>query len=51
MKSNISFRERAKLAMELLSKQSPVTYEEAKAQYLWLKTQSKSKIRKKIINA
>jgi len=39
MKS-MSFQERAKLGMELLAKQKPVTLEEAQAQVKWLKEQS-----------
>ena len=37
MNYKISFRERAKLATELLSKQSPVTLEQARQQAQWLK--------------
>jgi hypothetical protein len=48
MNYNLSFKERAKLAMELLSKQSPVTLEEARKQALWLKEQSNSKVKKHI---
>jgi hypothetical protein len=46
MNSNLSFKERAKLALELLSKQSPVTLEEARKQVEWLKEQSRSKNKK-----
>ena len=46
MNYKISFQERAKLSMEQLSKQSPVTLEEAKAQAIWLKKVSSSKIKK-----
>ena len=41
MNYNISFKERAKLAMENLSKQAPVTLEEARQQVEWLKNTSK----------
>ncbi|HRA71611.1 MAG TPA: hypothetical protein PLB11_02145 [Flavobacterium sp.] len=37
MNSKISFSERAKLAQNLLSKQLPVSLEEAKEQAQWLK--------------
>ena len=37
MNCKISFQERAKLATELLSKQSPVTLEQARQQAQWLK--------------
>jgi hypothetical protein len=43
MKYNISFQERAKLSMEILSKQSLVSLEEAKQQVIWLKKISTSK--------
>ena len=43
MNYKISFQERAKLSMEQLSKQSPVTLEEARAQAKWLKEMSASK--------
>jgi hypothetical protein len=43
MNSELSFKERAKLAMELLSKQPPVTLEEARKQVAWLKELSKLK--------
>ncbi|MDN4014675.1 hypothetical protein QX233_19550 [Chryseobacterium gambrini] len=46
MNSNISFQERAKLSMEILSKQSPVTLEEAKKQAGWLQKKSISKEKK-----
>lgn len=42
----MSFKERAQLAQEILSKQPPVTLDEAKAQVEWLKENSKSTIRK-----
>ena len=48
MKYNISFQERAKLGLEQLSKQLPVTLQEAKQQVQWLKNtsnQSKKKQR------
>jgi hypothetical protein len=41
MNYTISFQERAKLAMELLSKQSPVTLTMARNQAMRLKAQSK----------
>lgn len=47
MNYNLSFQERAKLSMEQLSKQQPVTLEEAKAQVKWLKGSSISKNKKK----
>jgi len=43
MNYKISFQERAKLGMEMLSKQSPVTLEEARAQVKLLKDWSTSK--------
>lgn len=43
MNYNLSFQERAKLSMEHLSKQQPVTLQEAKAQAVWLKKISTSK--------
>lgn len=43
MNYNISFEERAKLGMEILSKQSPVTLEKARAQAQWLNQASQSK--------
>ena len=46
MNYKISFQERAKLGMEMLSKQSPVTLEEARAQVAKLKAASKSKVKK-----
>jgi hypothetical protein len=46
MKYNVSFQERAKLGMELLSKQPSTTLQEARAQALWLKKISTSKERK-----
>ena len=46
MNCKISFVERAKLAMEILSKQPPVTLEEAKAQAEWLKRTSRTKEKK-----
>ena len=46
MSYKLSFAERAKLAMEILSKQPPVTLEEARAQVEWLKKKSRSKIKK-----
>lgn len=46
MNYKISFQERAKLGMEMLSKRSPVTLEEARAQAKRLKQASKSKVKK-----
>ena len=46
MSYKISFQERAQLAMENLSKQSPVTYEQALKQVKKLKEQSPIKVKK-----
>ena len=46
MNLKMSFAERAKLSMELLSKQPPVTLEEARKQAQWLKKVSTSKKKK-----
>jgi hypothetical protein len=46
MNSELSFKERAKLALELLSKQPPVTFEEARKQVAWLKEQNPTKKKK-----
>ena len=46
MSYKISFQERAKLAMENLSKQSPVTYEQALKQVKKLKEQTQVKVKK-----
>jgi hypothetical protein len=46
MKYNISFQERAKLGKELLSKQLPITLQDAKKQVEWLKQISTSKLKK-----
>lgn len=46
MNYKISFQERAKLGMEMLSKQLPVTLEEARAQAKGLKDRSTSKLKK-----
>ncbi|GAA6766798.1 hypothetical protein [Flavobacterium johnsoniae] len=46
MNYKISFQERAKLGMEILSKQSPVTLEKARAQAERLSQASKSKVKK-----
>lgn len=46
MNYTISFQERAKLGMEQLSKQSPVTLEMAHIQVQKLKSQSKSENKK-----
>lgn len=47
MNYKISFQERAKLGMEILSKQSPVTLEKARAQAKRLSENSRSKEKKK----
>jgi hypothetical protein len=47
MNYKISFQERAKLSMEQISKQEPVTLEEARAQAEWLKNNSVSLDKKK----
>lgn len=44
----ISFQERARLAMELLSNQPPVTLKEAKEQVEWLKVKSTSRKKKQM---
>ncbi|MCB9426613.1 MAG: hypothetical protein H6584_06250 [Flavobacteriales bacterium] len=46
MNYKISFQERAKLGLEMLSKQLPVTLEEAKAQAIRLRQASKSKVKR-----
>jgi hypothetical protein len=46
MSYKISFQERAKLAMENLSKQSPVTYEKAVEQVKKIKEMSQAKVKK-----
>ena len=46
MNYTISFQERAKLAMEQLSKQSPITLDSAKKQVELLKQKSTSKNKK-----
>lgn len=46
MNYKISFQERAKIGMEILSKQSPVTLEKARAQAQRLSQASKSKVKK-----
>ena len=46
MNYKISFQERAQLAMEQLSKQSPVTYEQALEQVQKLKEMSQTKVKK-----
>jgi hypothetical protein len=46
MKYTMSFQERAKLALEQLSKQSPITLKMAKQQAHQLKSQSISKVKK-----
>ncbi len=46
MNYKISFKERAKLSMEQISKQSPVTLEKARAQAERLSQASKSKEKK-----
>ncbi|MFH6946386.1 hypothetical protein [Flavobacterium sp. FlaQc-50] len=49
MNCNISFKERAKIGMEILAKQKPVTLEQARAQAKWLSESSTSKEKKKRI--
>jgi len=49
MNYKISFQERAKVGMEMQSKRSPVTLEEARAQAKWLSEVSTSKEKKKRI--
>ena len=44
MKYNITFTERAKLGMEQLSKQKPVTLQKARDQAKWLSDHKKSNI-------
>lgn len=46
MNYNISFQQRAALAMMRLSKQPPVTLEEARAQAQWLKKNTNVKDKK-----
>ncbi len=46
MNYKISFEKRAKLAMENLSKQQPVTLEKALKQVQWLKEMSQTKQKK-----
>lgn len=46
MNCKLSFQERAKLGMEILSKQSPVTLEKARAQAERLRKASQSKEKK-----
>ena len=46
MNYNISFKEREKIAKELLSKQLPVSLEQMRAQALWLKTMSNTNKKK-----
>jgi len=46
MSYKLSFAERAKLAMEILSKQPPVTLEEARAQDRRVRERSTSKMKK-----
>ncbi|WP_170214157.1 hypothetical protein [Flavobacterium pectinovorum] len=46
MDYKISFKERARLSMEQLAKQGPVTLEQARAQAKWLSEVSKSKEKK-----
>jgi|688.fasta_scaffold1823071_1 hypothetical protein len=42
----MDFKERAKIAKELLSKQTPITLEQAREQVQWLKTISSSNLKK-----
>ncbi|MFV0565461.1 MAG: hypothetical protein ACK5NB_06485 [Flavobacteriaceae bacterium] len=46
MNYNISFRERAAQAMMHLSKQSPTSLKAAREQALWLKKNTKTKLKK-----
>jgi hypothetical protein len=46
MRSNISFLERAKLSIIILSKQPAVTLKEAREQAQWIKTNSSEKRKK-----
>lgn len=46
MNFNISFKERAQLAKDNLSKQSPLTLEKALKQVQWLKQMSQIKTKK-----
>lgn len=46
MNCKISFKERTALAMMRLSKQPPVTLEQARQQAQWLKKNTKTKIKK-----
>ncbi|WP_165587173.1 hypothetical protein [Flavobacterium sp. MEB061] len=48
MNYKISFQERAKLGMEILAKQGPVTLEQARAQVKRLKEASTSKVKKQL---
>lgn len=47
MNYKLSFRERAAIAMMQLSKQLPITLEEAREQAQWLKQNTKTKQKKK----
>ena len=47
MNTNLTFKERAKISMELLAKQTPVTLEEAREQAKWLSSISSNKVKKK----
>jgi hypothetical protein len=49
MNWKLTFKERAKISMEELAKQKPVTLEEARAQAKWLSENSTSKEKKKRI--
>ncbi len=46
MNYKITFKERTQLAMENLSKQSPITLENARKQVKWLKEMSQTKKKK-----
>jgi len=48
MNYKITFQERAKLGLEILSKQSPVTLKKARAQAASLKQASKSQVKKQL---
>jgi hypothetical protein len=46
----MTFKERAKIAEEILSRQLPVTLEEARAQAVWLKRISTAEVRKELVD-
>ncbi|MEL1254435.1 hypothetical protein AAEO57_11655 [Flavobacterium sp. DGU38] len=49
MNCKLTFKERAKLSMEQISKQKGVTLEQARAQAKWISEVSTSKVKKKRI--